>query len=523
MGFNPEPYQLLPAFAYWVVVFATFLIIALVVSLLIASLLYGAADGPVAVVLRLKSGIVDLTNMSWKRIYAITLLTFREAVRRKALLVFVIFAILFMFAGWFLSDTNSRPDLQAKVYITFVLTSISWLVLPVALLLSCWGIPEDIRLRSLHTVVTKPVRRGEVVVGRFLGYLAITTLVLVIMAVIAYVWTKRHVPEEALVCRVPVYGDLMFTDRQGNPTKKGINVGYIWEFRSYIEGASKCSAIWTFNVTPELKKLDELIFEARFESFRTHKGEMKRGLLCRMLIEKGKLHVPVKIFEIAEFAQNIIVVPRKLSYEGKTYDLFKDLTDNGKLKVVIKCLDAGQYVGMAKSDLFIRLPDRPFISGYTKAIFGTWLMMCLIVMLGVTVSCFAKGPVSTLFVFGLVVVGQGFREFMGKLVVGQELGGGPFESVYRLVTHMNLIVKMPDTLLTSIIKLLDGAILKCLWVIQNIVPNFRYFRLSPYVANGFDVPWSAALLPCLAVTCAYILPCLLIGYYSLTLRELEAK
>jgi hypothetical protein len=47
--------------------------------------------------------------------------------------------------------------------------------------------------------------------------------------------------------------------------------------------------------------------------------------------------------------------------------------------------------------------------------------------------------------------------------------------------------------------------------------------MSPYVANGFDVPWSAALLPSLAMTLAYLLPCLLIGYYSLTLRELESK
>ncbi len=523
MGFNPEPYALLPAFAYWVVVFATFLVIALVVSLIVASIIHGAADGPVAVVLRLRAGLVDLTHMSLRRILAITSLTFKEAVRRKALLVFVVFALLFMFAGWFLSDTNARPDLQAKVYITFVLTSISWLVLPVALLLSCWGIPEDIRLRSLHTVVTKPVRRGEIVIGRMLGYVAIVTAVLGIMAVVAYVWTKRHVPPEALVCRVPVYGDLTFTDRKGNPTEKGINVGYIWEFRSYIEGATKCSATWTFDVTPELRKLDELVLESRFESFRTHKGDMKRGLLCRVLVQKGDLRVPVKIFEVAEFAQNLIVVPRKLSHEGKTYDLFDDLTEDGKLKIVIVCLDAGQYVGMAKSDLFIRMPDRPFISGYSKAIFGTWLMMCLVVMVGVTASCFVKGPVATLATLGFVVVGQGFREFMGKLVTGQELGGGPFEAWYRLLTHMNLITRMPDTLLTSIIKGLDGAILRCLWVAENIVPNFRYFRFTPYLANGFDVPWSAALLPCVAVTAAYVLPCILIGYYSLALRELEAK
>ena len=87
------------------------------------------------------------------------MLTFTEAVRRKALLVFVVFAALFMFAGWFLTGATARPDMQVKVYVSFVLTAIGWLLLPVALLLACWVLPEDIKARSLHTVVTKPARR----------------------------------------------------------------------------------------------------------------------------------------------------------------------------------------------------------------------------------------------------------------------------------------------------------------------------------------------------------------------------
>jgi hypothetical protein len=47
--------------------------------------------------------------------------------------------------------------------------------------------------------------------------------------------------------------------------------------------------------------------------------------------------------------------------------------------------------------------------------------------------------------------------------------------------------------------------------------------MAPYVANGFDVPWSVAMARCLFMTLGYLIPCLLVGYYSLTLRELEAK
>ena len=47
--------------------------------------------------------------------------------------------------------------------------------------------------------------------------------------------------------------------------------------------------------------------------------------------------------------------------------------------------------------------------------------------------------------------------------------------------------------------------------------------MSAYVAKGFDVDFRAAILPAIAVTLAYVVPCVLLGYYALKLRELESK
>jgi hypothetical protein len=69
----------------------------------------------------------------------------------------------------------------------------------------------------------------------------------------------------------------------------------------------------------------------------------------------------------------------------------------------------------------------------------------------------------------------------------------------------------------------DSSLTGGLWVVHKIVPNFENYRVVPYVANGFDVPWNAALLPALLTTLGFLLPCLFIGYLSLALRELEEK
>ena len=114
MTFDPTAYEILPAFVHWLIVFGSCLGVVLVVALL-TSLGMGGGRGPANVGYQIGSGLVDWIRLSPRRIWALTMLTFREAIRRKALLVFIVFAILFMFAGWFLSASNDRPDLQVKV------------------------------------------------------------------------------------------------------------------------------------------------------------------------------------------------------------------------------------------------------------------------------------------------------------------------------------------------------------------------------------------------------------------------
>ena len=531
MNFDAKPFLLFSNFdnglLHWLRVFGGFAGVIFAATVLISLGIYGVS-GPVAVMGRVRQGLHDFLNLSPKRIWAIAWLTIIEAVRRKALLVFVVFAFLMMFAGWFL-DSDLRADLQVKNAVSFALTTVSWLTIPVLLLLSCWGIPEDIRVRSLHTVVTKPVRRNEIVMGRILGFSTVAAGIVAMMGVVGYVWVLRQVPNNAsLICRVPVYGTLEFLDNEGNISEKGINTGDIWEFRSYIEGGTKASAVYKFPIdTP----VDQIKLESRFEAFRTHKGRIGQSLLVRYVLVNptNELRVPLDSFEIQEFNLNEQFIDRKVSFydeekkDKRTVDLFDDIVDQNSLTIAVQCLDSGQYLGMSRPDFFIRLPDRSFAVGYFKAVFGIFLLTVFVISIGVTSSTFVKGPIATLLTFSVLLIGQGFREFMIKLITGVQKGGGPIESWYRLVTHMNDTLELPDNIGVKIMQGIDNVMLGGLWLMQHLIPDLSSFVMSPYVANGFDVPWSVAMLRSLAVTIGYLVPCLLVGYYSLTLRELEAK
>ena len=269
MDFDPTPYNVAAGFIGWLKVVGALAILGLALGLL-GSVLSGGSQFATVFRNGLTSFIRDLFALSPRRILALASLAAKEAIRRKALLVFVVFAVLLMFGGWFLTDSNERIELQRAVHVTFMLTTISWLILPVVMFLSCWGIPEDIRVRSLHTVVTKPARRSEVVICRMLGFTAMASAVLVVMAVIGFFWIRRQYPVtivdgkpvDPLACRVPGYGNLQFINVQGQPALKGINVGDPWLYRSFVQGNSRARAVWQFdNITA-----DRLGNELRLES-----------------------------------------------------------------------------------------------------------------------------------------------------------------------------------------------------------------------------------------------------------------
>lgn len=295
MDFDIRPYNFSAATQSWLMLAAALTVICLGLALLL-SVARNGARGVTIFTSGLKSYLDDLLSISPRRIFALTKLTLLEAVRRKALLVFVAFAVLLMFAGWFLTDANERPELQVSVHVTFLLTAISWLILPAVIFLSVWALPEDIRIRSLHTVVTKPARRLEIVLGRMTGLGIVAITMLVVMGLVGLAWLYRAIPSgsrSALECRVPLFGELFFLSQDGQPTDKGINVGDVWAYRSHIAGNSRARAIWVFPkfdesaLTTNEKGDSELLLECRFEAFRTIKGSeasIKKGIEAQYTI-----------------------------------------------------------------------------------------------------------------------------------------------------------------------------------------------------------------------------------------------
>ncbi len=157
----------------------------------VATILYGPVEGFYAVTRVIYELFArDLPGTTWRRTNAIARLAFQEAIRRKVLVVVAVFIVGLMFAGWFL---DRKADYPARIYIETVLTGTSWMVLLLGLFLSCFSLPADIKNKTVQTIVTKPVRSTEIVLGRILGFTAVGTLLLLIMGILSYFFVTNGV------------------------------------------------------------------------------------------------------------------------------------------------------------------------------------------------------------------------------------------------------------------------------------------------------------------------------------------
>ncbi len=236
--------QVIPDFGDWL--FGGFLITLLRVALvtaggfflgfIVASVRRGPVEGFYAVAQVIASGVVDLANWSLRRTLAMAMLAVQEAIRRRVLVAFVVFVVIILFAGWYLDVASEHP---ARLYLSFVLTASNYLVVLLALFLSTFSLPADIKNRTIYTVVTKPVRAWEIVLGRILGFVAVGTLLLIPMGLVSYFFVKRGLSHEHAVERATaaVSGDVI---EEGETTYDG---HHRHTFKIYADGTGETDVV----------------------------------------------------------------------------------------------------------------------------------------------------------------------------------------------------------------------------------------------------------------------------------------
>lgn len=103
------------------------------------------------------------------RIVAIASNTFREAVRDRVLYNLILFALIMIGASLLIGQITIA--VQRQLLINLGLTSISIFGVLIAIFIGIGLVSKEIDKRTLYTVLTRPVRRWEFILGKFFGLL----------------------------------------------------------------------------------------------------------------------------------------------------------------------------------------------------------------------------------------------------------------------------------------------------------------------------------------------------------------
>ncbi|WP_435009995.1 hypothetical protein P12x_001214 [Tundrisphaera lichenicola] len=607
-------------------------------------------------------GLVVLARVSWlllpellamrpRRLFAIARLAIIESTRKMwaPYVVIVLFAVILAFTHWFLPAPLQRPAELGRIYVGTLMLLCMLLLTIMVTVLAPISLPQDIQAQTIYTVVTKPVRRLEVVWGRIVGYMAIVTVLVLVFGMISLLYLYRNVggtrdeivaqaekiqatdPDRArflydqaeqletrMSARVPVKGALTFIDSRGTPQIRGIDVGQELEFRSHIEGGTPAAAIWHYGVVPdpfEPKRLidrripvssllvpgtieaienDAMVLEFGIEALERRKQEpnVKAAQVAadtaeatrvkgqiqtlredsaklkarfdeltakakaakdpdeidRLRREAAELHsppIPVEMtFTIYRTTKGRVGDPVYAEIEvenprtnvGKFKDTFpiheyytnKRLLPSsflvgslGSLTVTIRCQSPTQYLGMAESDFYLLANSGDFGTNFMKGLFGIWLQAMVLTSIGVFAGTFLSWPVALLFTIAFFVAGHAAFSILRDFFLQSMIGGGPFESLIRLISHDNQMSDLAPTLGVVVAKTFDSVVMPVMSTMVYLIPNLAALDVSNTVAEGFAVSWPLIIQNTL-VALAYAVPFSIGGYFILKNREVAA-
>lgn len=112
------------------------------------------------------------------RLSAITLNTFREAVRDRVLYNLVLFVFLLVASAPIISQISI--GMEKLMLVNLGLSSISLFGVIIAIFVGIGLVSKEIEKKTLYTILSRPVRRWEFIAGKYLGLL----LTLVVNAVL---------------------------------------------------------------------------------------------------------------------------------------------------------------------------------------------------------------------------------------------------------------------------------------------------------------------------------------------------
>ncbi|TVM03143.1 MAG: hypothetical protein CV087_06735 [Candidatus Brocadia sp. WS118] len=393
-------------------------------------------------------------------IQTIAIHTLRESLRKKTLHVLIGLGILIM-AVLPLIPTTDEPDATVKMILVVFFQVVVLLCISGVILLSATSLPYEIEDKTIYGILSKPISRLKVIVGKITGFALLSVVLLVILSLfnlISVYYRASNLPEEyrgILKARTEFTASHFSIEGTLHHTREGI---------AWIAGGGTGVAQWSFSDIQE-----------------THETTPGFETECNLKLESGRGFidtVPLMVRTVNDSTgrgKSEVVIAKV----DKPFILKIDpemVQKNSILNITVFPILTTDYIGVTHMDVKVFSVPKGFLSNYAKAIFITFLKFLLILIIAVMGSTYLSAPVSIVSAFVLFLCGH-ILEFIKDFSL--------------LIQHHDMhehavpaVLKTPNILLVY----MDYLIKKPLEWICFILPDFRRFDSLKFLLNGVDIP-----------------------------------
>lgn len=125
--------------------------------------------------------------------WAIAIYTWREGMRKKTLIGFLILSVLVIlgasFMTAFMQETTGQVETEvgSKLVKDICVTAISIFGVLITIFISASVVPTEVEQRTIYTVLSKPIRRFEYLLGKFIGIQLIVIINLILMTALFFI------------------------------------------------------------------------------------------------------------------------------------------------------------------------------------------------------------------------------------------------------------------------------------------------------------------------------------------------
>lgn len=122
-------------------------------------------------------------------IWAVAINTIKQALRMKVAVVFIILLAVLLPAMGVSATGDGTLKGRLQTFVSYGLSLASFLLCLLTIIVSIYSLTSDIKQRQIYTVITKPIRRFQLILGKLLGVILLNIALLALFSAIIYVIT----------------------------------------------------------------------------------------------------------------------------------------------------------------------------------------------------------------------------------------------------------------------------------------------------------------------------------------------